>query len=227
MCGRYNLITDAGSWIDAFGISAEGDGGSIARYNIAPGTAQPVVLVTEGARKLRSLHWGLIPHWSRDRSIAFKTTNARGETAATRPAFRAAFRHRRCLVPATGYYEWKTIAGKKQPYLIALAGGALFAMAGLWEAWQGPEGEVRSFSIVTTAPSELAATIHDRMPVILPRAQYDRWLDPNLTDSAQIQPLIASYPAGEMIAYPVSARLNNARNQGAELIERVRLGGEA
>ena len=230
MCGRYNLITDAGSWLDAFGISAEAIGGSgagFARYNIAPGTEQPVVLATETGREARSFHWGLIPRWAKDRSIGYKTTNARGETAATRPAFRAAFRHRRCLVPATGYYEWKTIAGKKQPYLIGISGGALFAMAGLWEFWQGPQGEVRSFTIITTAPSALAATIHDRMPVILPRRHYDRWLDPRLGDPAQVQALITSYPAGEMTAFAVSMRLNDARNQGAEVIERVRIGGEA
>lgn len=222
MCGRYNLITDAESWLAAFGVSAEvigGSSGSIARYNIAPGTEQLVVLATEGDREARLFHWGLIPRWAKDRSIGYKTTNARGETAATRPAFRAAFRHRRCLVPANGYYEWKTVAGSKQPYLIGLAGGTLFAMAGLWESWQGPQGEVRSFTIITTAPSELAATIHDRMPAIIPRSQYQRWLDPHRIDPEQIQPMIAGYPAREMIAYPVSTKLNNARNQGPEVLK--------
>jgi len=221
MCGRYKIVTDAQALYDAFQVEAELGGAPLARYNVAPATEQLVILEEDGQRVARWHHWGLIPHWAKDKAIAYKTINARGESVATRPAFRAAFRQRRCLVPATGFYEWKTLPGGKQPYLIRLKSGGLFAFAGLWESWNGPEGELRSFSLITTAPNELMARIHDRMPVILPRAHYARWLSPSVQTTAQVQPMIASYPASELQAVPVSRALNNARNQGAALIEPV------
>ena len=219
MCGRYKIVTDAQALYDAFQVEAELGGAALARYNAAPATEQLVILEEDGQRVARWHHWGLIPHWAKDKAIGYKTINARGESVATRPAFRAAFRSRRCLVPATGFYEWKTLPGGKQPYLIRLKSGGLFALAGLWESWNGPEGELRSFSLITTAPNELMARIHDRMPVILPRAHYARWLSPAVQTPAQVQPMIASYPAAELQAVPVSRALNNARNQGAALIE--------
>ncbi|MBK5102695.1 MAG: SOS response-associated peptidase [Burkholderiales bacterium] len=218
MCGRYNIITDAQALFDAFQVQVELRASPLARYNVAPATDQLVIL-NEGAQRVaRWHHWGLIPHWARDKAIGYKTINARGESVATKPAFRAALRQRRCLVPATGFYEWKLQAGGKQPYLIKLGSGELFSFAGLWETWAGPEGELRSFTIVTTEPNELMARIHDRMPVIIPRRQYARWLDPALQDPAQIQTMIASYPATELRAIPIGRQIGNARNQGPELI---------
>ncbi len=219
MCGRYQIVTDAKALYDAFQVEAELDAGPLARYNVAPATEQLVILEEGGRRVARWHHWGLIPHWVRDKAIGYKTINARGESVAAKPAFRAAFRQRRCLVPATGFYEWKALAGRKQPYLIRLKDDGLFAFAGLWESWTGPGGELRSFSIITTAPNELMARIHDRMPVIVPRENYARWLDPALRDPAEVQTMIAAYPAGEMQAIPLGTAVNNARNQGAELIE--------
>ena len=221
MCGRYNIITDAKALYDAYQVEAELGGAALARYNAAPATEQLVIVGEGGKRAARWHRWGLIPHWAKDQTIGYKTINARGESVASKPAFRAALRQRRCLVPATGFYEWKLTNGGKQPYLIRLKSGGLFSFAGLWEIWNGPEGEVRSFSIITTAPNELMARIHDRMPTILPRESYARWLDPELRDPAEIQPMIASYPAIELEAVPVSRKINNARNQGAELIEPV------
>jgi putative SOS response-associated peptidase YedK len=219
MCGRYKIVTDAQALYDAFQVEAEMNTAPLERYNVAPATDQLVVVSEGGHRMARWHRWGLIPHWAKDKSIGYKTINARGESVAAKPAFRAALRQRRCLVPATGFYEWKVLAGGKQPYLIRLKSGALFSFAGLWETWSGPEGEVRSFTIITTEPNELMARIHNRMPAIIPRAQYARWLDPALREPAELQMMIASYPAGEMQAVPVSARINNARNQGADLIE--------
>jgi putative SOS response-associated peptidase YedK len=221
MCGRYKIVTDAQALYDAFQVQAELDGAALARYNVAPATEQLVILSEGGRRVARWHHWGLIPHWAKDKTIGYKTINARGESVAAKPAFRAAFRQRRCLVPATGFYEWKALAGAKQPYLIRLNGGELFSFAGLWETWAGPEGEVRSFTIITTGPNELMARIHERMPAIIPRAQYARWLDPALHDPVELQPMIASYPAQEMQAVPVSAKIDSARNQGAGLIAPV------
>ncbi|MBE0615782.1 MAG: SOS response-associated peptidase [Burkholderiales bacterium] len=219
MCGRYNIITDPQALYDAFQVEVELNASPLARYNVAPATDQLVVLEEDGRRAARWHHWGLIPHWAKDMSIGYKTINARGESVAAKPAFRAAFRQRRCLVPASGFYEWKALAGGKQPYLIRMRSGELFAFAGLWESWAGPEGERRSFTIVTTAPNALMERIHDRMPVIIPRAQYARWLDPALRDPAQVQAMIASYPESELEAIPVGRQIGNVRNQGPALIE--------
>jgi putative SOS response-associated peptidase YedK len=221
MCGRYNIITDAQALYDAFQVEPEHGAMPLARYNVAPATKQLVITNEGGARRARWHHWGLVPHWAKDKTIGYKTINARGESVSAKPAFRGAFRQRRCLVPATGFYEWKVQGGGKQPFLIRRRDGALFAFAGLWEIWMGPDGELRSFSIITTEPNALMARIHDRMPVILPRAHYERWLDPAVQDTAQVQPLIASYPAAELEAYPVGRGVGNVRNQGPELIERA------
>ena len=219
MCGRYQIVTDAQALFDAFQVQAKFDAVRLARYNVAPATDQ-LVIVDDGAQRAARWHrWGLIPHWAKDKAIGYKTINARGESVAAKPAFRAALRQRRCLVPATGFYEWKVEGAGKQPYMIGLKGGGLFAFAGLWESWNGPDGELRTFTIVTTAPNELMARIHDRMPVIIPRAHYARWLDPALRDPDAIQPLIAGYPAAELQAVPIGHGINNARNQGPELIQ--------
>lgn len=219
MCGRYKIVTDAQALYDAFQVEAELAAAPLERYNVAPATDQLVILEEGGRRVARWHHWGLIPHWAKDKAIGYKTINARGESVASKPAFRAALRQRRCLVPATGFYEWKVVNGGKQPYLIRFRSGELFAFAGLWEHWTGPEGELRSFTIITTEPNALMARIYERMPAIIPRAQYARWLDPALQDPAQVQPMIASYPAGELQAIPVGRQISNARNQGPELIE--------
>ena len=219
MCGRYKIVTDAQALYDAFQVEAELVAAPLERYNVAPATDQLVILNEDGRRVARWHHWGLIPHWAKDKSLGYKTINARADSVAVRPAYRAAFRQRRCLVPATGFYEWKALERGKQPYLIRLKSGALFAFAGLWESWTGPEGELRSYTIITTAPNELMARIHERMPAIIAREHYARWLDPALRDPAQAQAMIASYPGAEMQALPVSAAINNARNQGAALIE--------
>jgi putative SOS response-associated peptidase YedK len=218
VCGRYNIITDAQALYDAYQVEAELAEGRLARYKVAPATDQ-LVIVDEGGRRAARWHrWGLIPHWAKDAAIGYKTINARGESAAAKPAFRVAFRQRRCLVPATGFYEWKVEPGGKQPYLVRRADGGLIAFAGLWETWAGPEGEVRSFTIITTAPNALMARIHDRMPAIVPRERQARWLDPALRDPAQVQAMIASLPDGELQAVPVGREVNNTRNQGAGLI---------
>ncbi len=218
MCGRYNIITDAQALYDAYQVDAGLVEGGLARYNVAPGTEQLVIVAEDGRRVARWHRWGLIPHWAKDAAIGYKTINARGENAAAKPAFRAAFRQRRCLVPASGFYEWKAEGGGKQPYLIREKRGGLISFAGLWETWAGPEGELRAFSIITTEPNELLARIYDRMPAIVRREHYARWLDPVLQDPAQIQAMIASYPAGELEAIPVGRQINNARNEGPELI---------
>jgi putative SOS response-associated peptidase YedK len=181
-------------------------------YNIAP--TQPVatvVVATPGlARELVWMHWGLVPSWAKDRSAGSRMINARAETVAQKPAYRAAFRRRRCLVLADGFYEWQRLDGKKRPYFIHLHDDRPFAFAGLWEHWQGAEGEtLQSCALVTTEANALMRPIHDRMPVILPEDDYARWLDPSLVAPESLLPLLRPYPSEAMEAYRVSTYVNS------------------
>ena len=176
MCGRYALHAHPDVIVLQFGLAAAPQ--MKPRFNIAPTQEAPVVRVSAAQnRELALLRWGLIPSWSKDPSIGARMINARAETAAEKPSFRNAFRRRRCLVPADGYYEWKIEAGRKQPYFHQLASGEPFAMAGLWEQWRSPEGELtETYAILTTESAGTARQIHDRMPVILAPPDYEAWL---------------------------------------------------
>ena len=157
------------------------------------------------ARELALLRWGLIPHWAKEEKIGYRMINARAETVAEKPSFRVALRRRRCLIPATGFYEWKAVPGGKQPYNIQLVDGGLFAFAGLWERWQGDAGQVvESCTIIVTEANKAISPIHDRMPVILDPSDYKSWLDPQLQDSASLQPLLRPCPPNRINSYPVS-----------------------
>ena len=164
------------------------------------------------------MRWGLIPSWATDPAIGNRLANARSESVLEKPAFRAAMRRRRCLIPADGFYEWKKNGRNKQPYLIGLRDGRLFAFAGLWEAWEGADHSyVESCTILTTTPNELMAPIHDRMPVILPAEAYGPWLDPAVPP-AEVLAWLRPLPADQMTAYPVSTLVNNPRNDRPECV---------
>lgn len=215
MCGRYTLKAEGQTVADLFGLSEELD--LEPRYNIAPTQQIPVVLENpdDGNRTLEMMHWGLIPSWSKDPSIGSRMINARAETVAEKPSYRSAFKRRRCLVVADGFYEWKKTEDGKQPYYLRLGSGEPFGFAGLWESWSGAEPggeELRSTTIITTEPNEVAAEVHNRMPVILPRDLYDAWLDPDNDDRKELLSMLASYPTKEMEAYPVSRRVNRPAN---------------
>ena len=189
-------------------------------YNAAPGQELPVIRLHRetGERVLGTLRWGLIPYWSKDPKIGWKCINARGETVKTAPAFRSAYKSRRCLVPANAFYEWKANGKQKQPYAIAMRDRGPFAFAGLWENWKDPSDQwLRTFTILTTKPNELVAPIHDRMPVILAPADYDRWLG----DEPDPADLIRPYSADQMVSWPVSTRVNKPENDDAAILERV------
>jgi putative SOS response-associated peptidase YedK len=195
-----------------------------ASYNVAPTNSVPVVRFNPKTRErnLDLLHWGLIPHWSKDRSVAYKLINARAEGIETKPSFRDAFAQRRCIIPADGFYEWKKTGTGKQPYLIRMKGGGLFGFAGLWENWKDERGEwLRSTTIVTTEPNELCAPIHDRMPVILDPADYARWLGEEEASQQELLRMLQAAPAERMECYPVGAAVGNVKNNGASLIERL------
>jgi putative SOS response-associated peptidase YedK len=170
------------------------------------------------------MRWGLIPSWAKDQSIGSRMINARAETLSEKPSFRDAFRKRRCLVVADGFYEWQKVAGRKRPMRIVLQTGEPFAFAGLWESWRDPEGTtVRSCTIITTGPNSLIEPIHNRMPVILSRDDEARWLDPEMDDPPSLLQMLAPYPQGAMDAYEISTLVNSPANDVPDCIERLRL----
>lgn len=221
MCGRFTLTSPAQVIAEAFGV--EPPDGFEARYNICP--SQAVLAVRrkkdEEQRSLAFLHWGLVPHWMKEPPKDARMINARSETAAEKPAFRDAFRTKRCLVPADGFFEWKKEAGGKQPYLIRMKGDGPFAIAGLWASWRKDDGpRLESCSLLTTSPNQLMESIHDRMPVILPREVWDLWLDPQISDVDRLKPLLVPAAADQMEAYPVSKHVNSPRNDDPKCLER-------
>jgi putative SOS response-associated peptidase YedK len=189
------------------------------RYNIAP--TQPVITVRKEhgkkSRQLTTMRWGLIPSWAKDMSIGNRTLNARSETITSTPAFRDSILTKRCLIPADAFYEWRKIGSVKQPYCFEVGEGELFALAGLWDEWTSPDGEViESCTILTTSANSLIGEMHDRMPVIVPLDKYDLWLDPDVTDFKAIRDILKPYDANGMRRYPVSTKLNNSKNDDAE-----------
>lgn len=228
MCGRFALYVTLEELTDYFGLS-ESPTQLAPRYNIAP--TQPVGLVRVNAqsqqREWALALWGLIPSWSKDPTIGARMINARAETVDEKPAFRAAFKRRRCIIPASGFYEWKKMNGGKQPYFITSADGEPLGLAGLWESWSGPNGEaLESCTILTTDANEAVALLHDRMPVILNPEDYDEWLgagkDSTPAQLLQLKHLLRPFPADLMTLYPVSTYVNRPRNEGEACIERVR-----
>jgi putative SOS response-associated peptidase YedK len=218
MCGRYALHSNPGVVALQFGLAHPP--ALDARYNIAPGT--PILAIRADTSHVRSgslMHWGLIPSWAKDPTIGHRLINARAETLAEKPSFRSAFRRRRCIIPANGFYEWMATSGRKQPYYIRPSKDELFGFAGLYEHWKGPDGPVESCTIITTDANELMRPIHDRMPVILPVEAYAHWLDPENPDPGALTAMLRPAPAERMAAFPVSYRVNSVKNDGAELIQ--------
>jgi len=165
------------------------------------------------------LRWGLIPAWAKDRSIGSRLINARAESAAVKPAFRSAFRHRRCLIVADGFYEWRQDGKRKLPYRFTMRDHRPFAFAGLWESWTDPQGQPETTcTILTTAANELVVDFHDRMPVILNRHDHDQWIDPTITDATAVQFLLAPYPAEDMMTAPANVRVNDVRTDDKECL---------
>lgn len=212
MCGRFTLLTPGEEVAAQFALPEVPQ--LAPRFNIAP--TQPVAAVRvgdAGIKELTHFHWGLIPAWSKDPGMGARMINARSETVAEKPAFRAAFKYRRCLIPATGFYEWQKVNGKKQPMYIVAQDGGVWGIAGIWERWTSADGsEIESCSLLTTEPNELLRPIHNRMPVILSPQAYDTWLDPHVQRAEILHPLLRPYPAELMTAYPVSTFVNTPFN---------------
>lgn len=222
MCGRFSLHATSQELADGLLCAKLAGFREERRYNIAPG--QWIIVVRpDGRERAPSLaQWGLVPTWAKDPKAGPRPINARAEGLETRPAFRGAFRHGRCLIPASGFYEWKVVAGRKQPFFIRPRGGlGIFVFAGLYSAWAGPEGELPTCTIITTTPNELVAGIHDRMPVILGSAEQAAWLDPGYRKAAE---LLRPIPAEVMEAYPVGPAVGSPHNDSPELIEPITFG---
>ena len=224
MCGRFTLRAPASVVAEQFALFDVEP--FTPRFNIAPSQSVAVVRITpaaaEATRELAWLRWGLVPSWADDPAIGNRLINARAETAHQKPAFRAAFRRRRCLVPADGFYEWRRTGSGKQPYFFRLRDDRPFAFAGLWESWEGVDNSaVESCTLLTTEPNELMRPIHNRMPVILPAASYEPWLDPGEERPERLAGLLRPYPSDEMIAYPVSPYVNSPVHEDARCVERA------
>jgi putative SOS response-associated peptidase YedK len=232
MCGRFVSSSTSDEIAQYFDAEPAPEAAIAPSWNVAPTNDIFVVLEDGGVRRVASHHWGLVPFWAKTPAIGSKMINARAEGLADKGAFKHAFRKRRCLIPVDGFYEWRKVPGQKvkQPYFIARPDGEPLAFAGLWEEWRGPErdGEqrLRSASIITTTPNELMATIHDRMPVILPPAAWDRWLDPADADLDALGKLLVPAPPEVLQLRPVSTEVNNVRNQGPHLVDEVPLAPE-
>ena len=218
MCGRYALYGPEAIWQEHFGID---DWPAFAgNYNIAPSLDVPVIRCSPAGQHVAGLlRWGLVPNWSRDPAIGAKLNNARGESLREKPSFRDAFERRRCLIPASGFYEWQTEGSRKQPYYIHHRSNEPLAMAGLWESWKTPEGGLlRSFCVITTGPNAVMQPIHDRMPVLIGQQDWARWLDPKAR-ADQVAGLVAPCAAALIEAWPVDRRVGRATSEGAALIE--------
>ncbi len=237
MCGRYTITSAPEAYRALFRYAEQPN--FPPRYNVAPTQPIPIVRLEQGERHFALVRWGLIPSWVKDPHDFSLLINARGESVTEKPAFRNAMKRRRCLVPADGFYEWQPAGGRKQPYYIRAKSGAKsgansgakppgaksgvpLAFAGLWETWEGPNGEeIDSATIITTRANRLLADIHDRMPVIVPEAAFDLWLDCANVDAATAAAVIAPAPEGLLEAYPVSTAVNRTANDNAGLLEPV------
>jgi putative SOS response-associated peptidase YedK len=223
MCGRFTLFSSAEAIAQIFEVDVPAD--ITPSYNIAPSqTVKAVVQMADLSKRiLHCFRWGLIPSWAKDPAIGFKLINARAETASEKPSFRSAFKHRRCLIPTDGFYEWQHAEdgkAKKQPYFFSLKDGNPFALAGLWESWKSPDGEViESCTILTTKANDILRPIHDRMPVILDSKDWDMWLDPSFNNMHELQEILKPYPAEVMTSHPVSTLVNSPKNNSPDCLQ--------
>ena len=223
MCGRFTLTADPADLQEAFQWVNFGNANITPRYNIAPTQGIPVV-TNNGENKLDFFTWGLVPFWAKDPSIGSRMINARSETLAEKPSFRNAYKRRRCLVLADGFYEWqKTLNSKvKIPTYIRMKDGAPFAFAGLWENWNSPDGsQILSTTIITTNPNQLIAPIHNRMPVIIPKDSYQTWLTTSEIKPEEMNPLLCPYDHTLMDAYQVSRLVNSPKNETPDCIRPI------
>jgi putative SOS response-associated peptidase YedK len=220
MCGRFTQRTDRKTLLKSFEVAEMPH--LEPRYNISP-TQEVLALHEPGdGREATFFKWGLVPSWAKDASMGSRLINARSETVAEKPAFRQAFKQRRCIIPTDGFYEWQRTEGRKQPFFFRMRDERPFGFAGLWERWEGEGGQVlNSCAILTTEANEVLRPVHDRMPVILHPDDYELWLGAEARELGLVREMLRPYPSEEMVGYPVAPSVNSPRNQGAGLVERA------
>lgn len=224
MCGRYVIFSLAPELESYFGTRPPSFE-LTPNYNVAPTQEIPVILQQDGIRQIKRRRWGLVPFWAKDTAIGARMINARVETLASKPAFKAALKHRRCLIPANGFYEWAGKSGSKQPFYFHLPSNEPMAFAGLWEIWKPGDGETyKSCTIITTEASDSVRNIHNRMPVILKPEAFCPWLDPENKDAGGIETLLKTRFVAELDRYPVSRLVNRVENNSEECIKRAGAG---
>ena len=219
MCGRLTQQLSSSEIAELFGAEdLAHDAGQ--HYNVAPTQPVRVVVEHDQRRAVTAFRWGLIPPWAQNATVGAKMINARAETVVEKPAFKSAFRRHRCIVPADAFYEWKVEPGGKTPYAVRRADERPMAFAGIWASWREPSSSERviSFAIITTSANHTLSAIHERMPVILPEDAWSYWLDPAAEDLGALQSLLIPAPDDSVLAYPISSRVNNVRNDGPELL---------
>ena len=218
MCGRYTVIANPEALRALFGYDEQPN--FPPRYNVAPTQPIAIVRLVDGKRHFALVRWGLLPSWVKDPKTFTLLINARGETVCDKPAYRAAMKRRRCLIPADGFYEWQKAGDRKRPFYVHAKSGEPLAFAGLWETWQGPNGEeLETAAIVTTAANGTLKPIHDRMPVIVPGEAFDLWLNCTDVDAKTAEALIAPAPEGLLEAYEISTAVNRTANDNPKLLE--------
>jgi len=227
MCGRFALKTNPKKLAQTIKAVMEPNLEALEpRYNIAPSSTVPVIRYQQNQRVMEALKWGLVPSWAKDPSIGFKLANARADSVAEKLSFRTAFKNQRCLVPVDGFYEWNQTTKPKQPHYFFMKNGEPFFLAGLWEFWSekyGKGGSLTTFTLITTEANAVLSPIHDRMPVILDPENFETWLDPNNHDVEGLKKLLKPYDASRMSTHPVSTFVSNARNEGPQCLEAIKL----
>jgi len=219
MCGRFTLHTPESRIREAFNLDQTAALGLKPRYNIAPSQQVPIVRDTDTGREMVTAQWGLVPHWSKEPKTKYSTINARIETVAEKPVYRSPFKHRRCLIPADGFYEWKVVEGKKTPHHIRMHDGDVFALAGLWDRWEGEAESLESCSIIVMPANDVMKSLHERMPAIITPAHYDQWLDSKITEKTEIMGCLNSAPSSQLVTYPISPWVNSPKHDDARCIE--------
>ena len=220
MCGRFALGLPPKSLAEYFQLDTAPE--ITPRYNVAPSQSVATIEIDreKGGRALKMKRWGLVPFWAKDNTIGARLINARAETAPEKPSFRSAFKHRRCLIPASGFYEWKRSDAGRRPYYFRMHDETPLAFAGLWEHWEGKTGDsIESCTILTTEANELMRPIHNRMPVILNPEYHDIWLDPHTARREVLEPLLIPYNSESLQCYPVSTYVNRPQNEDSKCIE--------
>jgi putative SOS response-associated peptidase YedK len=221
MCGRFTLYTTELQLREIFALENPALPGLKPRYNIAPSQPVPIIRIGNAGREMVMARWGLTPHWSKEAKTRYSTINARIETVADKPAYRTPFKHRRCLIPADGFYEWAIISGRKMPHYIRRKGGGPFAMAGLWDRWEGNGESLESCSIIVMPSCGVMKPLHERMPAILAPTEYDLWTDPSVTDKAEILNCLDPAYSSQLEIQPISPWVNSPKHDDKRCLEPV------